>query len=590
MPTQAPKADEQPEGRRSVIGFALDSRQRVLCLALGIALMAFGCFSFVRDEPSWPAAVPLLAGAAIFAIGLLGQLVRFRFGPFAVEPFETGESGEAAYPTSAPEEPSPEQSAPPPPTPREADLTRVEIGVSDQGVGSDAVHVEKREPFADALRALDEKEYSTFDSKMQEAIHAESDEDTKVAMEALRLEELYRVGQTGRLGELQALREKHPTSPYPVMRLGDCYDLAADHENAAALYGKGYEIPSLNADQRVMLLSRQARALRKAKLFEEAEKCLTKGLDTAATDAEKADVEKLLAELYEDWGKKHETLTHFEKALELEPGDVDARFKLAYRYSKAGYKLVAFYHYEVLRAQRDGPSELNNLGVILRELDMPIATARFYRWAADQKNTLAAANLARLMADGGLVTEASEVLAEALKEEKVDPAVHQVSAGISRWQENEEERLERIKEAAATERSLLLERFELERQDLNPVGVEDIEGTWQTSVGDMTFQRQENRLVARFKPRYRGWELAGDVSGRTYSFSWKCDEPGQNQQGDGFFIFRTDGEFEGIIRHTPAKGEVRLVTGSERKPPGPPEEQGAESAFLEALRRRTDQA
>jgi len=570
--TPTPKGTQQPEPRGGARRLALESWHRKLCLALGIALMAFGCFSFVRDEPSWPAAVPLLAGAVIFVVGLLGQFVRFRFGQFAVEPFDTGESPEAVYPTSALQEPSPEQTAPPPAAPEDGDLIRAEIEVSDHATGSDAVHVEKREPFADALRALNEKEYSTFDSKMQETVDAESDEDTKVGMEALRLEELYRVGQTSRLGELQALREKHPTSPYPIMRLGDCYDLAAEHEKAAALYGEGYEIPSLNGDHRVMLLARQAEALRKAKLFQDAEKCLTRGLERADADGEKAEVEKLLAELYEDWGEEDEMLMHFEKAVKFNPGDVDARFKLAYRYSKADYELVAFYHYEVLRAQRNGPLELNNLAVILSELDMPIATARFYRAAANQKNTLAAANLARLMAEAGLVNRAKELLAEARKEEKVDRAVHQVSANITTWQEREEKRLEKIKEAGKTERSLVLRRFELERQHLSPLRVEDIEGTWQTSVGDMTFKQRDTKLVARFKDIIWDWELAGEVSGRTYSFAWTCDRRSQNQKGDGFFIFRTDDEFEGIIRHSPEKGEVRLVTGSERKPPASPDE------------------
>jgi len=506
---QTPKGTQQPERSGAARRLALESWQRKLCLALGVALMAFGCFSFVRHEPSWPAAVPLLAGAVMFGGGLLGQLVPFRLGPLAVGAFETGEFREAAYPTSAPEEPSPEQSAPPPPTPREADLTRVEIGVSDQGVGSDAVHVEKREPFADALRAFDQKDYPTFDSKMLEAIDLERDEDTRVGLKALRLERLYCIGQTGRMEELQALRQEYPESPYPIMRLGDCYDLAREHEKAAALYARGCEIAQLSADHRLMLLRRRAEALREAKLFEDAQKCLAEGLQRADTDGEKAEVQKLLAGLYEDWGKKHETLAHFEKALELNPGDVDARFKLAYRYSEAGYELAAFHHYAILRLQQDGPAELNNLAIIMRSLDMPLAAARYYRKAVDQGNSLAAANLARVMLRSGLVEEARRLLAEALNQEEVDEAVHRACAAIPEREEAEKKRFKVIEEAAAAERSLLVQRFELERQDLKPVRAEDIEGTWQTSVGDVTFKQQDTKLVARFKDVIWDWELVG---------------------------------------------------------------------------------
>lgn len=567
MATQTSKGTEHPQPSGTALGFALTVPQRWLCGVVGLALMGFGCYSAYSDGPNAVAALALGSGFLLLVAGLVG-----RFGRFTLHAGGTGVTYEADYPTSVPEEASPEQTPPPPPTVLKPDPVKVELVVADKGTGSDPVHVDKRAPFLDALTALGDKDYSTFDSKMLEVIDSEADEGRKVSMKAFRLGRLYCGGQTNRMEELQALRQEYSESPYPLINLGDCYDLPASHEKAAELYGEGLELPKLSADQRLMLLARQAGALRKAKLFEEAEACLTKGLQRADTDTEKAEVEKLLAELYKDWRKKDEMLVHFEKAVELSPGDVDARFELAYGYSEAGYKLGAFHHYEILRGQRDGPSERNNLGVILQGLDMPISAAKCYHRAAEQKETLAAANLARMMADGGMVEQAKAVLAEARKEEKVDEAVDRVSAGITRWEENEKERLEKIKEAAKTERSLLLRRFELEREDLNPVGVEDIEGTWQTSVGDMTFQRQDNKLVARFKERYWDWELTGQVSGRTYSFGWTCARTTQNQEGDGFFIFRTDGEFEGIIRHTPAKGEVRLVTGTDRKPLPPPRE------------------
>ncbi len=176
---------------------------------------------------------------------------------------------------------------------------------------------------------------------------------------------------------------------------------------------------------------------------------------------------------------------------------------------------------------------LNILAVILSELDMPITTARFYRSAWEQKETLAAGNLAELMGQAGLVDEAKGVLDEALKEEDVDQRVHQVFVSVARWEENEKKRLKQIGEAGTAERSLVLKRFELERQQLSSLRVEDIEGIWRTSVGDMTFERRGDKLFARFKDSIWDWELSGQVSQRTYSFNWKCDKRSQNQQGDG---------------------------------------------------------
>ncbi len=88
------------------------------------------------------------------------------------------------------------------------------------------------------------------------------------------------------------------------MRLGDCYDSTGEYEKAAAVYGEGYEVTTFTGEQRATLLSRRAQALRKDKLFEKAEDCLTEGLKRADSDGDKAEVEKLLATLYEDWGSK----------------------------------------------------------------------------------------------------------------------------------------------------------------------------------------------------------------------------------------------------------------------------------------------
>ena len=553
-------------------GFELDVWQRIACLVLGVALILFGCFSMVWDEPNAFTVTPLVLGVALFVVGLVGRLLRratYRSPTIGEMDLVFGPATSAST-----RESPPGQTAPPPPTPAEADLTPVQIVVTDQGVGVDTVEVEKHEPLDEALEAYDDKEYARFDSKMREAIAAETSDTRRVGWDAYRLERLYTAGQPDRLQELKALRDKHPKATYPVIALGNCYGFAGEHEQAAAVYGEGYEIDDLDSQQRVTFLSRQAKALRAAKLFEKAEECLAKGAERAATDGEKAEVELLLAELYEDWDHPNEMFVHFEEAVNLNPGNEDARFKLAYRYNKAGYKLAAFHHYDMLRRQRNGPSTLNNLAIILSELDMPITMARFYLMAWEQKEPLAAANLAETIAQAGLVGQAKGLLTEARKVANSHERIDGVSLNVAKWEQSEKDRLKQIREAGEAERSLALKRFEAESQQLSPLKPEDIEGTWTTSVGDMTFEKRDRQghLVARFKDRYWDWELVGEVSGRTFSFQWMGDTPGQNQKGDGFLVFRTDSEFEGIIRHTPAKGEARLVNGNDRMPPLTPSE------------------
>lgn len=137
-------------------------------------------------------------------------------------------------------------------------------------------------------------------------------------------------------------------------------------------------------------------------------------------------------------------------------------------------------------------------------------------------------------------------------------------------------------EAGDTERLFLHRRTEVEIAANAPMKADEAEGVWRTTLGDITLDRQEKKLGGRFKDDYWDWELLGDIEKRTYSFEWKCDHPGQNQHGDGYFLFTTDSEFEGIIRHTPKKGEVRVVTGR-KQPPKPQSEEGSLPTLGEGL-------
>jgi hypothetical protein len=192
---------------------------------------------------------------------------------------------------------------------------------------------------------------------------------------------------------------------------------------------------------------------------------------------------------------------------------------------------------------------------------MPITAAAYYRQAAEQKNTLAAANLAQTMIGAGLVDEAQRLLDGALKEEKVDPRVHRAASRLAADKEEEAKRLEKIREGAKAERQLLRDRADVGHAHVDPVKVEDVTGSWQTSVGVVAFQSEGGKLVARFDEGPWQWVLEGTVTGRTYVFTWKCSTYLENNEGDGFFLFTSGDRFEGLIRHTPRKGDVGLVNG-----------------------------
>ncbi len=202
--TQPPKGSQQPEPSATAIGFALGQRQRIVCSIPRCRADSFWMLLGVWDEPNFVAGIALVLGFVLFAAGLLGRLGRFTY--------QTSTGGrvsyEPDYATSVPKEPPLDQSAPPPGAPEEPDLSGAQIELSDHGVGVDTAQVEKRDPLREAFTASDAKDYSTFDSKMQEAVEAETDDDRKAAFDSDRLQELYAAGQTQRLEELRALRDR----------------------------------------------------------------------------------------------------------------------------------------------------------------------------------------------------------------------------------------------------------------------------------------------------------------------------------------------------------------------------------------------
>lgn len=540
-------------------GFSLGTRQRWVSGIVGLGALSFGAYLGFSGEPAELAIVMAGGGFLFLFFGLVGRVGRFgtkiagqefSYDPGYV-PSQPPQQGEAISPVPALGDGEAEA---------EADLASTAEEVGDK----------ERDPFLDAIEAWREGNHKGFDSKMQEAVAAAESEDAKVALEAMRLAWMYNSGEGARLADLEALKRRHPESHYPVVRLGECHETVQDYAKAALVYAEGAESPQISREGRRLLLSREAKALAKANRFEDAEKRLNGALQQAQGDSERAELEKFLADLYETWGKKDLFYLHLEKSLEMNPADVETRFRLAYSYADGGLDLLALYHYRILESQRGGPWELNNLGLIYSSLDLPITMATCYRRAIAQKNTLAAANLARKAAGAGLATEARGILDRALKEEKVDEAVHSAMSWLGSAESDETKRISRIEDAAKLDRALLLKRVATELDMKTAVAPNDIVGVWETTMGQITFERRDSKLVGKFREKgFWDWELSGDIRARTYFFEWTNNRSSQNREGDGLLIFTEANRFEGVIRHTPGKGEVRNVTGKKVPPPPP---------------------
>ena len=108
-------------------------------------------------------------------------------------------------------------------------------------------------------------------------------------------------------------------------------------------------------------------------------------------------------------------LAVLERLIEINPGDIDARFSLAYKYSDTGRDDLAAFHYSRIPPAERKAYAWNNLGVSLERLGMPIKSVAAYKKSEELGETLAMSNLAIKLRDSGFAEEAHKTVYAALK-------------------------------------------------------------------------------------------------------------------------------------------------------------------------------
>jgi tetratricopeptide (TPR) repeat protein len=103
-----------------------------------------------------------------------------------------------------------------------------------------------------------------------------------------------------------------------------------------------------------------------------------------------------------------------ERLVDLTPDDFQARFALAYMYSKVDNNELALHHYlKVPFSERNG-IHWNNLGVELQHFKLPTKAVNAYRKSEEKAETLAMANLGYKMLGAGFLPEARTICDQAL--------------------------------------------------------------------------------------------------------------------------------------------------------------------------------
>jgi tetratricopeptide (TPR) repeat protein len=180
-----------------------------------------------------------------------------------------------------------------------------------------------------------------------------------------------------------------------------------------------------------------------------------------------------------------------ERSLELNPGDNESRFALAYKYSEIEMEKLAAFHYSKIPRFVRSAATWNNLGVALGHLGLPIASIAAYRESEEKGETLATSNIALKLIDAGFLPEAEKALTAALAVEKHDKNVDSGLASAKTAADSEAE-----KEGEILQSGKPVSDFyrAFGRAYVQPLS-RDISGRWEIPNGHVDLVREGNTVT-----------------------------------------------------------------------------------------------
>ena len=152
-----------------------------------------------------------------------------------------------------------------------------------------------------------------------------------------------------------------------------------------------------------------------------------------------------IAEIQKD---QNVVIAVMERIVEIEPGDFDIRFSLAYKHSELGNDDLALHHYLKIPHHQRNSMAWNNLGVSFDHFSMPAKSVRCYRKSEDQGETLSMSNLGYKLMGAGFLKEAQEKFDKALTIKDYHRNVGQGLARLKDIPEEEDKKEQEVLEGA----------------------------------------------------------------------------------------------------------------------------------------------
>ncbi len=386
--------------------------------------------------------------------------------------------------------------------------------------------------------------------KLQEC---ESNIDNRLHDEAWYYYLLFGCGDTSALKKLEDLAQKDGIAPavkhIATRYIGYCYEKAGELDKAEVAFKLASECSSISESDRAVDKVRLAVCLFKNDQKNEAFDLLIGEIAQASDESALAELYEGLANIYEMAKDLEMRAIALEKLITIQPNNIQLRFKAAYSYSQKDFDNLALLHYKtMLSFKSDDPAALNNIAVAYGHLDMPILAAKYFKKAIEQKHTLAAANLAYKYMNAGFDEEASEILKEARKSDKIDPLVGEAISDIAKKRQDESKVEEKVIKKANEQQKFML-KF-AEAYFVKILDCPEIAGVWKSTEGnEIEIEQVKDKIEGTWKEGVYNHKFRGNIVNRgakitTYKeqYSWSSKESEFMKEGKGYIYIAPEAD------------------------------------------------
>jgi Flp pilus assembly protein TadD len=393
--------------------------------------------------------------------------------------------------------------------------------------------------------AFTEKDIKRGEKAYERLQDAEASANKKLLNEVWYYYLLFGCGDISALKKLEDLAKNEEIDPevkhIAQRSIGLCYEKASEFGKAEDAFKLAAEISSISESDRAEDQVSLARCLFKNDKKDKAFDLLMSAIAQTSDESALAELYEGLANIYGMAEEREMRAIALERLVTIQPNNTRLRFKTAYSYSQEDFDSLALLHYKtMLKFKPEDPIALNNIAVAYNRLDMPIFATNFYKKAFQLKETLAAANLAYKYMNAGFDEEASEILKEARKSEKIDPKVGEAISDVEKKKKDESKSEEKAIKKAKEQQKFLLEFAEayFVRISDSP----EISGAWKTTEGDeIEIKQVEDNIEGIWRKANTDYRFEGNIVNRgakitTYKkqYVWSSKEMEFVKDGKGY--------------------------------------------------------